>query len=244
MGLDLRTVLALDHDVRGGEALPDVAPARLSRPAHVAVDGQPNLRDEFARRTPGRGSRGCRLSPTPAGAPRRDRRRREAACNRRGRDAATLPPRPSRSPRRRRRAGRRSERPNARDRRGRRRGRSRALADRAQLRSCRWRAPRHAHGATGGCGQTAYLGTSTVKRIAPVTFARPLSRGYGLPMTASWRSAAAAAARRSGPAAFPRPGRRRRFRPEMSRFALRRSRPWGQLFRAFAAASVAATTWG
>ena len=66
MRLDLGAVLALDHDVRGREALRDIAAARLSRPAHVAVDRQAGLRDEFARRTPGRGSRVvdfCRLRP-------------------------------------------------------------------------------------------------------------------------------------------------------------------------------------
>ena len=158
MRLDLRAVLALDHDVRGGETLRDVAAARLSRPAHVAVDRQAGLRDEFARRTPRRGSRVvdfCRLRPARLveidDEGKRlvidaDETQRLFRRGHRGRGDGDDGLADIANDRMRRIAEGDCAR------------RSRAPADRARLQPCRWRAPRHAHGATGGCGRTACPG--------------------------------------------------------------------------------------
>ena len=158
MRLDLRAVLALDHDVRGGKPLRDVAAARLSRPAHVAVDRQAGLRDEFARRTPGRGSRVvdlCRFRPArlveiddegKRPVIDADETQRLFGGGHRGRRDGD---------------DRLADIAN---------GRMRRIAEGDRVDDCahprialgcsrcRWRAPRHAHGATGGCGRTACPG--------------------------------------------------------------------------------------
>jgi hypothetical protein len=54
--LDLRAVLGIDDDVRGREALRDVAAGRSSGSSHVTLDRQAGLREEFAGRAPRRSS--------------------------------------------------------------------------------------------------------------------------------------------------------------------------------------------